>query len=83
MTPEEIQTQIEGLLSVQRGLQEGQLETNSKIDRLGAIAESHLRMSENILRTQQQQQEVMVQQQESITQLKRAVDYLMSQDGQG
>lgn len=82
MKPEEIQTQIEGLLAVQRGLQEGQLEANSKIDRLGAIAESHLRMSENLLRTQEQHQEAMAQQQESITQLKRAVDFLMSQDGQ-
>ncbi|MGF1601649.1 MAG: hypothetical protein ACFCU8_06455 [Thermosynechococcaceae cyanobacterium] len=82
MTPDEIQNEIAGLLAVQRGLQEGQLEASSKIDRLGAIAESHLRMSENLLRTQQQQQESMRQQQESITQLKRAVDYLMSKDGQ-
>ena len=40
MTPEEIQRTIEGMLSVQKGLQDSQLQLTSTLDRLsGDIAE--------------------------------------------
>lgn len=74
MTPQEIQTAIEGLLSVQRNLQEGQLQQTAQIESLRASTEGLIRVSENLLTAQQSQQE-------SINQLKRTVDYLLGKDG--
>jgi hypothetical protein len=89
MTPQEIQAAIEGLLSVQRNLQEGQLKNQeaiaqhseqialqtAQIESLRASTEGLIRVSGNLLTAQQGQQE-------SINQLKRAVDYLLGKDGE-
>ena len=82
MTPQEIQLAIEGLLSVQRNLQEGQLKNQeaialqtAQIESLRASTEGLIRVSGNLLTTQQGQQE-------SINQLKRAVDYLLGKDSE-
>ncbi|MGB7415618.1 MAG: hypothetical protein WA902_15535 [Thermosynechococcaceae cyanobacterium] len=74
MTPDEIQNAIEGLLSVQRNLQEGQLRLQEGQQETKEQIQSLVRVSENVLDIQQAQSE-------SINQLKRAVDYLMSKDG--
>ena len=77
-----IEAAIEGLLSVQRDLQEGQLQNreaiaqqSAQLKSLRTSTEGLIRVSENILTAQQGQQE-------SINQLKRTVDYLLSKDGE-
>ena len=82
MTPDEIQRAIEGLLAVQRDLKDGQLanrdaiaQQTAQIESLRVTTEGLVRVSENFLVAQERQQE-------SINQLKRAVDYLMSKDGE-
>ena len=110
MTPDEIQRAIEGLLAVQRDLQDGQLanrdaiaqqsdqiaqqsdqiaqqseqiaqqseqiaQQTAQIESLRVSTEGLVRVSENFLVAQERQQE-------SINQLKRTVDYLLSKDGE-
>lgn len=89
MTPEEIQGTLEQMLAVQRNLQDRQLEQNAQIDSLRTTTEGLVRLSENLLQTSTENREfitrlatVAEQQQESTNQLKRAVDYLMSTDGE-
>lgn len=89
MTPEEIQGTLEQMLSIQRNLQERQLEQNAQIDSLSTTTAGLVRLSENLLQTSTDNREfitrlasVSEQQQESTAQLKRTVDYLLSKDGE-
>lgn len=95
MTPEEIQHAIEGLLSVQRDLQEGQLANREAIAQQSTQIENLRITVEGLVQAQRSSESRMERVEDAILgltrisgimaqetqQLKRAVDYLMSKDG--